>query len=176
MPAPYSNPREPSRPRRGSVDASHGIRGLQQIPPGRSAVDSVGIIHAKEIRRATSRTSSHGASTKFLFLFQGVAYDYSVYDEAVLQRDMARVERFYRSKGFLDAHARVAHVATVAGNHVRVEIVVDEGPPTPNRNIVIAGLEGFPRRWWTPHGAGGEDHSETRSAARRRQFKESEAA
>jgi outer membrane protein assembly factor BamA len=120
--------------------------GCSQIPPGRSAVDSVTIIHAKEIGAGDIEDKLGTVATiKFLFLFQGIAYDYSVYDEAVLQRDMARVERFYRAKGFLDAHARVAHVRYVKANHVRVEIVVDEGAPTLNRNIVVVGLEGLPK-------------------------------
>jgi outer membrane translocation and assembly module TamA len=120
--------------------------GCSRIPPGRSAVDSVTIIHAKEISAGDIEDKlGTVATTKFLFLFQGIAYDYSVYDEAVLQRDMARVERFYRAKGFLDAHARVAHVRYVESNHVRVEIVVDEGMPTLNRNIVVTGLEQLPR-------------------------------
>ncbi|MDP9001253.1 MAG: BamA/TamA family outer membrane protein, partial [Myxococcota bacterium] len=76
---------------------------------------------------------------------EGVAYDYEIYDEAVLQRDMARIERFYRSKGFFDAHARVAHVFQLKSNHVRIEIVVDEGPATVNRNITIVGAEALPK-------------------------------
>lgn len=117
-----------------------------KIPPGRSAVDSVQILDAKEIRPAeTEDKIATDASTRFLFLFQGVAYDYSVYDEATLQRDMARVERFYRSKGFFDAHARVARVTQVGPKHVRVQIVVDEGPPIVNRNVTIVGIDALPR-------------------------------
>ncbi len=120
--------------------------GCSKIPPGRSAIDSVTIINAKSIGEGDIEDKlATAASSKFLFLFQGVAYDYSVYDEAVLQRDMARVERFYRSKGFLDAHARVAHVRYVTADHVRVEIVVDEGKPTLDRNITIIGLDGLPK-------------------------------
>jgi outer membrane protein insertion porin family/translocation and assembly module TamA len=116
-----------------------------RIPPGRSAVDSVRILNAKQLSASdTEGQLATEPSTKFLFLFQGVAYDYSVYDEAALQRDMARVERFYRSKGFLDAHARVGRVRP-NGNHVRVEIVVEEGPPMLNRNLTMVGLEGLPK-------------------------------
>ncbi|MGA3124561.1 MAG: POTRA domain-containing protein, partial [Polyangiaceae bacterium] len=116
-----------------------------KIPPGRSAVDSVSILDAKEIEASqTEDQIATAASAKFLFLFQGVAYDYSTYDEATLQRDMARVERFYRSKGFFDAHARVARVLQVSSKHVRVQIVVDEGPATLNRNVTIVGLDGLP--------------------------------
>jgi outer membrane protein insertion porin family/translocation and assembly module TamA len=117
-----------------------------KIPPGRAAVDSVRILNAKAIRAGdVEEVLATQASPKFLFLFQGVAYDYEVYDESVLQRDMARVERFYRSKGFFDAHARVARVFPVKGNHVRVEILVDEGPPTVNRRITLVGLDDLPK-------------------------------
>jgi outer membrane translocation and assembly module TamA len=118
-----------------------------KIPPGRSAVDSVRIIHAHELGAgAVQDKIATSASAKFLFLFQGVAYDYSIYDEATLQRDMARVVRFYRSKGFLEAQARVAHVWQINSKHVRVEIVVDEGPPTLNRNITVVGIESLPKK------------------------------
>ncbi|MGA3122506.1 MAG: POTRA domain-containing protein [Polyangiaceae bacterium] len=116
-----------------------------RIPQGRSAVDSVRILNTHELDSAAIEDKiATEASTKFLFLFQGIAYDYFVYDEATLQRDMARVERFYRSKGFFDAHARVAHVLQVSPRHVRIEILVDEGPPTRNRKITIAGIDALP--------------------------------
>jgi len=122
-----------------------GALGCSKIPAGRSAVDSVRILNAKELKPSEVEDKlATQATAKFLFLFQGIAYDYSVYDEAVLQHDMARVERFYRSEGFLDAHARVARVDQVRSNHVRVQIVVDEGPATINRDIRVVGLEGLP--------------------------------
>jgi len=124
---------------------SLALTACSSIPHGRSAVDSVRVLNAKEIKASdTEDQLGTQATTKFLYLFQGVAYDYSVYDEATLQRDMARVERFYRSKGFLDAHARVARVRP-SGNHVRVEIVVDEGPATLNRYLTMVGLDGLPK-------------------------------
>ena len=59
-----------------------------------------------------------GATAKFMGLFRGIVYDYEVYDPSVLQRDMARVERYYRGKGFLEAHARVGRVVQVSARHV----------------------------------------------------------
>jgi outer membrane protein insertion porin family/translocation and assembly module TamA len=121
------------------------LAGCSKIPEGRSAVDSVAVLNAHAL--GSGDIAEHlatAASTKFLFLFEGVAFDYSVYDESTLQRDMARVERFYRSKGFLEAHARVSRVQEVKPRHVRIEIVVDEGPPTLNRNVVVTGLDGLP--------------------------------
>lgn len=117
------------------------------IPPGRSAVDSVRILNAKELAASeTSNKIETKATPRFLSLFQGVAFDYSVYDEATLQRDMARIERFYRSKGFFEAHARVARVLQVNPRHVQVEIVVDEGPPVLNRNVTLLGIDALPPR------------------------------
>lgn len=125
--------------------AATGSTACSKIPPGRSAVDSVRILNAHQLSAHEVRDKlATQASPKFLFLFQGVAYDYSVYDESVLQRDMARVERFYRSKGFFDAHARVARVLHPKPDHVRVEIVVDEGTPTINRRVVVLGTNGLP--------------------------------
>ena len=122
-----------------------GSVGCSKIPPGRSAVDSVRILNAKEIKPGEIEDNlSTRASPRFLFLFQGIAFDYTVYDDAALQRDMARVERFYRSKGFIDAHARVARVDQVKPDHVRVEVVVDEGQATVNRGIRIAGIDPLP--------------------------------
>jgi len=115
------------------------------IPPGRSSVDSVGISGDAKIASddVTDRLAT-SASPKFLGLFRGIVYDYAIYDAAVLQRDMARVERYYRGEGFLEAHARVARVISVKDGHVRVQIVVDEGPPTLDRDVRLEGIDGLP--------------------------------
>ncbi len=131
--------------RLGSPAILAGLCACSKIPPGRSAVDSVHVLNTKELPAGDVEDKiATVETTRFLMLFPGIAYDYSVYDEATLQHDMARVERFYRSKGFLDAQARVAHVVEVRPKHVRVEIVVDEGPPTLNRAITLVGLDGLP--------------------------------
>ena len=121
--------------------------GCAPIPPGRSAIDSVKVVGA------TTQTLDPGevedklattASPKFLGLLQGVGYDYEIFDASVLARDLARVERYYQGRGFLEAHARAGRVLPQRGNHVRVEIVVDEGPPTLNRELRIEGIEALP--------------------------------
>jgi outer membrane protein insertion porin family/translocation and assembly module TamA len=55
------------------------------------------------------------------------------------------VEAFYRTKGFYDAHARAGRVYTVDPQHVRVEIVVEEGAPVRVRSVRIEGLDGLPQ-------------------------------
>jgi outer membrane protein assembly factor BamA len=54
--------------------------------------------------------------------------DYRVLDPLVLERDLARVERYYRSIGYYEAHVRAGRVIRRSDDTVEVEIVVDEGP------------------------------------------------
>ena len=120
-----------------------GLLGCTRIPEGRTTVDEVQVRGAKKLsegeveeRIATTETS------KFLGLFRGILYEYSVFDRNVLQRDLLRVEAFYRSKGYYDARARAGRIHTIDESHVRVEIVVEEGEPVLVRNIRIEGLAG----------------------------------
>jgi outer membrane protein assembly factor BamA len=80
---------------------------------------------------------------KFLGLFPGIIYDYEVFNRFVLERDLQRIERFYRSRGYYEAHARAAHVVR-SGTKVRVEIVVEEGRPVLLRRLDVHGLEKLP--------------------------------
>ncbi len=116
-----------------------------KIPPGRSAVDEVTVKGVSSID--PSDVTDHlatAASEKFFGMFRGLVYDYEIYDPTVLQRDLARVERYMRGRGFFEAHARAARVEQISANHVRVEIVVEEGPPAKNRYVALSGLESLP--------------------------------
>jgi outer membrane translocation and assembly module TamA len=122
-----------------------GGAGCASIPQGRAAIDSVRIVGAKAVDPADIEDKlATVESPKFLGLLRGVAFDYSIFDDSVLQRDLARVERYYHGRGFFEAHARVARVVHVSDDHVRVEIVVEEGQPVRNGAAVIAGAEGLP--------------------------------
>jgi outer membrane protein insertion porin family/translocation and assembly module TamA len=115
------------------------------IPKGRAAVDSVRIVNARGVDPATVASKMATTETpRFLGIIQGFVYDYEVFDPSALQRDLARVERYYRGRGYLEAHARAGRIVHNAQDHVRVEIVVDEGPPTLTRGIAIAGIEELP--------------------------------
>ena len=78
------------------------------IPEGRSAVDDVTILNTHQVDDddVTAKLATQ-ATSKFLYLFRGILYDYELYDPSVVQHDLARVERVYRSRGFYDAQARV---------------------------------------------------------------------
>lgn len=80
---------------------------------------------------------------KFLGLFPGVIYDDELFNRFVLERDLQRVERLYRSRGYYQAHARAGRVFR-SGSKVRVEIVVEEGRPTLLKRVDIHGVEQLP--------------------------------
>src|SRR6185295_5371786 len=46
----------------------------------------------------------------------------------VLERDLVRIERIYRARGFYEANVRAGRVERTKEGHVRVTIVVHEGP------------------------------------------------
>jgi outer membrane translocation and assembly module TamA len=111
------------------------------VPQGRAAIDAVEIIgtHSLDPQDIADKLAT-SESAKFLGLLRGVANDYSIFDASVLQRDLARVERYCRGRGFFEAHVRVARVIHVSTDHVRVQIVVDEGQPVLGGDVRIDGL------------------------------------
>ncbi len=121
------------------------VTGCNRVPAGRTSVDDVTVRGAKKIDDDDIREKiATSPSPKFLGLFRGVVYEYSVFDRNVLQRDLARVEAFYRSKGYYDAHARAGRVHVVDDQHVQVEILVEEGEPAHLRRVRVVGVDGLP--------------------------------
>ncbi len=112
------------------------------LAEGRQALDAVDVVGGGAVDEDDVEDKlATSPSPKFLGLFRGVVYDYEVFDRFVLQRDMERVERFYRARGYYEAHARVARVFQVSPKHVRVEIVVQEGSPILVRRVRVNGVE-----------------------------------
>lgn len=118
------------------------LGGCKTVPEGKTSVDAVAVHGTKAIDADDVAEKIATAPTpKFLWLFRGILYEYSVFDKFTLQRDLARVEAFYRTKGYYDVHARAGRITKVDDKHVRVEIVVEEGVPIRVRNIRFEGLE-----------------------------------
>ena len=116
--------------------------GCARLPAGRAAVDDVVVDGNEELSDSEiEKKIATRKSPKFIGLFQGVVYDYEVFDLYVLQRDLARVERYYRARGFYKARARAGRVTYDEPHQVRVEIVVEEGPPTLVGRVEFFGLE-----------------------------------
>ena len=119
--------------------------GCTRIPPGRYAIDRVDIEGTSKVEDAEIEDKIATAATpRFLGLFRGVVIDYELFDPYVLERDLVRVERLYRARGFYEAHARAGRVEKIDESHVRVSVVVEEGPPVTVRTIKIQGLTTLP--------------------------------
>lgn len=62
--------------------------------------------------------------------------EYEYFDRFVLDRDLERVERYYRTRGFYEARVTAGRVMRrKSDKRVRVEIAVKEGPPVMIRRV-----------------------------------------
>lgn len=69
---------------------------------------------------------------------------YDEYDPSLLSRDLERVERYYRARGYYEAKVRAARVLQLDGRHVRIEIRVVPGVPVTVRRVDMPGLAYLP--------------------------------
>ena len=100
------------------VAATLALGGCKTIPEGRSAVDEVQVRGADKLDEGDIKDKiATTETTKFLMLKQGILFEYSLFDRFVLQRDLARVEAFYRSKGHYDVHVRAGRVIPIDDKH-----------------------------------------------------------
>lgn len=119
--------------------------GCTHIPPGRYAIHEVAIEGTSKVESAEIEDKIATAqSPRFLGLFRGVVLDYELFDPYILERDLLRIERLYRARGFYEAHARAGRVEKIDESHVRVTVVVDEGPPVAVREIKVQGIATLP--------------------------------
>ena len=119
--------------------------GCTHIPPGRYAIDSVEIEGTSKVEAAEVEDKIATAeSPRFLGMFRGVVLDYELFDPYVLERDLARIERLYRARGFYEARARAGRVEKVTPSHVRVSVVVEEGPAVTVGEIKVQGITALP--------------------------------
>jgi outer membrane protein insertion porin family/translocation and assembly module TamA len=123
--------------------AGFSLSACASIPKGRAAIDSIEIVGARAVDPgALLGKLATAPSPLFLGVFRGFGNDYSIYDAPALQRDLARIERYYRGRGFFEAHVRVSRLERKGTDHVSLQIVVDEGPPVNNAGVRVDGLEG----------------------------------
>src|SRR5438552_3077528 len=106
------------------------LAGCSRPPPGRYVIDDVSVervIVPGVDTEGTSRGVSESAveekiataeSPRFLGVFpRGFVLDYEIFDRYVLDRDLVRIERFYRARGYYEAHARAGRVERTAEQH-----------------------------------------------------------
>ena len=104
---------------------------------GTVALSGESVVSASEVLDGLATA----ASPRFLGIWDGVVFDYEVFDEALLSRDLERIERYYRARGYYEAKVTAARVLHTDDHHVRVELRVHEGPPVLVRAFTTAGLE-----------------------------------
>ena len=121
-----------------------GGLGCASIPQGTAAVDAVSVEGSAALASSDVEAKLGTAPSPKLFgLFRGVIYDYELFDRSMLQRDLERVERYYRARGYYEAQARAGRIRYTGANHVEVTIEVEEGAPVVVREARIDGLEGI---------------------------------
>jgi outer membrane protein insertion porin family/translocation and assembly module TamA len=153
------------------------LLGCASIPKGQSAVDHVDLEGNENLsERTVEKQIATQASPRFLGLFQGVVYDYEVFNRFVLERDLQRVERYYRARGYYRARARAGRVTYDGPKHVKVLIVVDEGPPTLVRRVVINNVAALPTELRTSIVAAANEHVAIDSVFEEKKFEDAEKA
>jgi outer membrane protein insertion porin family/translocation and assembly module TamA len=109
-----------------------------RVPEGKKAVADVTIAGTHDVDVDAILTSiATKESSRFLGIWNGVLFEYEVFDPYALQKDLQRVERFLRAEGYYDAHVRAARVEERDGK-VYVTIAVDQGEPVLVDAITIA--------------------------------------
>ena len=67
-----------------------------------------------------------------------------VFDADVLEKDLERIRRFFRARGYYDAAIRAARIVREGQQKVRVEIEVTPGAPVLVSKVDLLGLETLP--------------------------------
>lgn len=113
--------------------------GCYRVPAGKAAVASIEIegVPSQEADAIAERIATR-ASQRFLFFPSGTFYEYETLDRFALRRDLSRIERHLRARGFYDAQVRAARVVP-DGEKVHVTIEVDLGAPVIVGGVVLEG-------------------------------------
>lgn len=116
--------------------------GCYRVPEGKTAVSDVSLVGTTGIDeeeledRLATQESARG-----LGLFPGLFFEYETFDRHALQRDLARIERYLRARGYYDAKVKAARVVAY-GDKVRITVEVDQGPPTVIGSLSVQGDQG----------------------------------
>lgn len=121
------------------------VLGCVSIPGRRYALESIEISGNDALSDSDIEAQiATRESPRFLAVFTGLVYDYEVFDRYVLERDLQRIERYYRSRGYYWPRVRAGRVFNTGERKVSVEIVVDEGPATHVGRVDVHGIDTLP--------------------------------
>jgi outer membrane protein insertion porin family/translocation and assembly module TamA len=114
------------------------------LPKGRYTLETLHISGNRKLDdEDIEQVLASKENTRFLGLFSGVIYDYEVFDRYVLERDLERIQRYYRARGYYRTRVRAARVE-LKGRGARVQIRVEEGPALLLRRVDLHGLDALP--------------------------------
>lgn len=114
-------------------------------PPGQAVVSAVTLEGVGGERQSELLAGlATVESQRFLGVWDGVGFEYEVFDPELLRHDVERVESYLRAQGFYEARVLATRVESVDAHRVRVQISVREGPAVLVRSINLAGLEAIP--------------------------------
>src|SRR5690606_12775019 len=103
-------------------------------------VEGVENVPEDEVRTAMATRENE----RFLGVAEGFIVDYEIFDQYVLQADMARIQRYYLSRGFYDAQVRLAEVDVESDDEVAITVAVDGGPPVVVGCVALRGIDAIP--------------------------------
>jgi hypothetical protein len=112
--------------------------GCYRVPTGKLAIATVELEGAPNIDEEDLEERITTRASKSILGVYGFIYEYELFDRYALRRDLARIERYMRARGFYDAEVRVARVVP-DGNKVHVTIEVKEGRPVTVGEVVFEG-------------------------------------
>lgn len=120
------------------------LSGCQTIPAGQDAIERVQL---RGVPASQEHEIEAGLSTRssplLLGLFPGV-YEYETFDRNALQKDLERVERQLRRRGYYEAKVRAARIVRTDENKVRVEIEIFAGEQVLIGQLQTTGLAALP--------------------------------
>lgn len=115
------------------------------IPHGKLAVTDFEIEGNDRVSDSDIRDQLATKKTRrFAGLVLGLMYDYELFNYPVLGADLARIERYYRARGFYRARALAARVRHTTDRRVEVQVQVYEGPPTLVSRLEWDGIQPLP--------------------------------
>ena len=115
-------------------------------PPGREGVAEVELIDA-ESEAIDSADLLEGLATVGPSSFLGLFVTYEAFDEDVLARDLERIERYYRARGYYEAKVVAARaIPDGDSGRVIVQIKVQQGTAVLTHGVRVTGIELLPFR------------------------------
>ncbi len=116
-----------------------------RLPAGATALDAIDVEGVEEVDEDDLLGAIASEPTgKLLGIARAWWMEYSVFDETTLEKDLERIERFYRARGYYDARVRAARVVRTGERSVRVQIVLEEGELVRVEKVQVSGITELP--------------------------------